>query len=97
MACRRRSPTCRSASAARRLSAKLLAELPAVLVAYDLLEEGGVDLREVPQHERRTLLEALVTESGQEQLKLSPLVEAEGWDAAGRNPHRVARARRRRA
>jgi DNA ligase-1 len=63
------------------LSAKLLAELPAVLVAYDLLEEGGVDLREVPQHERRTLLEALVTQSGQEKLKLSPLVEAEGWEA----------------
>ena len=63
------------------LSAKLLAELPAVLVAYDLLEEGGVDLREVPQRERRALLEALVEESGQEQLKLSPLVEAEGWDA----------------
>ncbi|MDQ2989241.1 MAG: cisplatin damage response ATP-dependent DNA ligase, partial [Pseudomonadota bacterium] len=62
------------------LSAKLLAELPAVLVAYDLLEEGGVDLREVPQHERRTLLEALVKESAQEQLKLSPLVEAEGWE-----------------
>jgi DNA ligase-1 len=62
------------------LSVKLLAELPAVLVAYDLLEEGGVDLREVPQRERRTLLEALVKESGQEQLKLSPLVEAEGWD-----------------
>jgi DNA ligase-1 len=63
------------------LSAKLLAELPAVLVAYDLLEEVGVDLREVPQHERRTLLEALVKESGQEQLKISPLIEAEGWDA----------------
>ena len=62
------------------LSAKLLGELPAVLVAYDLLEEGGVDLREVPQRERRTLLEALVTGCGQEQLKISPLVEAEGWD-----------------
>jgi DNA ligase-1 len=62
------------------LSAKLLAELPAVLVAYDLLEEGGVDLRDVPQRERRALLEALVKECGQEQLKLSPLVEAEGWE-----------------
>lgn len=62
------------------LSAKLLAELPAVLVAYDLLEEGGVDLRDVPQRERRALLEALVKESGQEQLKLSPLIEAEGWE-----------------
>lgn len=62
------------------LSAKLLAELPAVLVAYDLLEEDGVDLRTVPQHERRTLLEALVESSAQEQLKLSPLVQAESWD-----------------
>ena len=62
------------------LSSKLLAELPAVLVAYDLLEEGGVDLRTVPQHERRTLLEALVEASAQDQLKLSPLVQAESWD-----------------
>ncbi len=61
------------------LSSKLLAELPAVLVAYDLLEEGGVDLRALPQHERRALLEALVKQCGQEQLKLSPLVEAPGW------------------
>jgi DNA ligase-1 len=62
------------------LSAKLLAELPAVLVAYDLLEEGGVDLRAVPQRERRNLLEALVGQVGQEQLRISPLVEADGWD-----------------
>ena len=61
------------------LSAKLLAELPAVLVCYDLLEENGVDLRAVPQHERRTLLEALVQEVGQPQLKISPLVQAAGW------------------
>ncbi|HEY0488020.1 MAG TPA: ATP-dependent DNA ligase [Telluria sp.] len=62
------------------LSAKLLAELPAVLVCYDLLEENGVDLRGVPQHERRTLLEALVRDAAQPQLKISPLVQAAGWD-----------------
>ncbi len=62
------------------LSSKLLAELPAVLVAYDLLEEGGVDLRAVPQRERRNLLEALVGQVGQEQLRISPLVEADNWD-----------------
>jgi DNA ligase-1 len=43
------------------LSAKLLAELPAVLLAYDLLELDGVDTRALPQHERRALLETLVT------------------------------------
>jgi DNA ligase-1 len=62
------------------LSARLLAELPAVLVAYDLLEEGGVDLRALPQHERRTLLEALVKSSAQDQLKISPVVEAADWE-----------------
>jgi DNA ligase-1 len=62
------------------LSAKLLAQLPAVLVCYDLLEENGVDLRQLPQHERRALLEALVDAVGQPQLKLSPLVHARGWD-----------------
>ena len=61
------------------VSAKLLADLPAVLVAYDLLEEEGVDLRTLPQHERRTLLEALVAATARAQLKLSPLIEAASW------------------
>jgi len=63
------------------LSAKLLAELPAVLVAYDLLEEEGVDLRALPQHERRTLLEALVGATARPQLTISPLVRAASWSA----------------
>ncbi len=63
------------------LSAKLLTELPAVLVAYDLLEEDGVDLRGLPQRERRTLLEALVDSVYRPQLRLSPLVEAPSWEA----------------
>jgi len=61
------------------LSAKLLAELPAVLVAYDLLELDGVDVRQLPQHERRVLLEQLVDQAAQPQLRLSPLVLAEDW------------------
>ncbi len=61
------------------LSAKLLAELPAVLVAYDLLELDGVDVRQLPQHERRVLLEQLVEQVAQPQLRLSPLVLAEDW------------------
>jgi DNA ligase 1 len=61
------------------LNAKLLAELPAVLVAYDLLELDGVDVRQLPQHERRALLEQLVEQAAQPQLRLSPLVLAEDW------------------
>ena len=63
------------------LSAKLLAELPAVLVCYDLLELDGVDLRQLPQHERRTLLETQVAAIDQPQLKISPVVRAESWEA----------------
>jgi DNA ligase-1 len=62
------------------LSAKLLAELPAVLVAYDLLELDGVDVRALPQHERRALLEKQVAEASQPQLRLSPVVLAASWD-----------------
>ena len=61
------------------LSPKILKDLPAVLVAYDLLEQEGVDLRTLPQHERRTLLEALVSSSAKPQLRISPLIRAGSW------------------
>ncbi|MEX5746875.1 ATP-dependent DNA ligase [Massilia sp. X63] len=63
------------------LSAKLLGELPAVLCCYDLLEFGGVDLRALPQHERRALMETEVQALDLPQLRLSPLVQADSWDA----------------
>lgn len=44
------------------LSKKILHEVPVVLVAFDILELGGVDLRERPLSERREKLEALVDE-----------------------------------
>jgi ATP-dependent DNA ligase len=40
--------------------AKLAAETPASFVAFDLLAVNGRDLRSVPQHERRRLLEQLL-------------------------------------
>ncbi|MFM9434094.1 DNA ligase 1 [Janthinobacterium sp. CG_23.3] len=61
------------------LSAKLLAELPAALVAYDLLELDGLDLRALPQRERRALLETLVARVAAPQLRLSPLIVAAQW------------------
>lgn len=66
------------------LSARLLNELPAVLCCYDLLEFGGVDLRALPQHERRALMETEVTAIGVPQLRLSPVVEADSWDELAR-------------
>ncbi|MHA4867180.1 ATP-dependent DNA ligase [Duganella sp. PWIR1] len=63
------------------VSARLLGELPAVMVVYDLLELDGRDLREVPQAERRMLLEQLVGSlQGAPQLRLAPLITADSWD-----------------
>ena len=42
------------------LSRKLLAEVPVVLIAYDLLEEAGEDLRGLPFEERRRRLAGLL-------------------------------------
>jgi DNA ligase-1 len=63
------------------LSAKILAEAPVALFAYDLLEEDGADLRTLPQHARRTRLEALVPAVGDERLQLSPLLSLSSWEA----------------
>jgi len=66
------------------LPAKILAEAPAALLAYDLLEENGADLRMLPQHERRARLELLVPSIGDEHLQISPLLSLPTWDAYAR-------------
>ncbi|MGV7209194.1 ATP-dependent DNA ligase [Oxalobacteraceae bacterium A2-2] len=70
------------------VSARLLGEFPVVLVAYDLLELDGRDLRGEPQHERRRLLEQfhamMVAQRGVPQLRLSPLVQAGSWQDLAR-------------
>jgi DNA ligase-1 len=64
----------------KQVSARLLGELPAVLVVYDLLELDGRDLRAEPQAERRRLLEQLIASmAGAPQLRLSPLIAADSW------------------
>jgi DNA ligase-1 len=60
------------------LGKKLLAEAPVRFVAYDLLEDAGVDIRALPQHERRARLEARLHGGA---VALSPLVAASDWTA----------------
>jgi DNA ligase-1 len=66
------------------LSKKLLAEIPVVLLAYDLLEYEKQDIRPQPLYQRRAwlagLMETLPAEAVQH-LQLSPLVEAASWQA----------------
>ena len=63
------------------LGAKLLKDIPVVLLAYDLLEWQGNDLRQQPQFERRTLLDALLLQVLHPALKLSEQLHADTWQA----------------
>ncbi|WP_425091220.1 ATP-dependent DNA ligase [Tropicimonas sp. S265A] len=61
---------------------KLLAEAPVILRAYDLLEEGGTDLRDRPMAERRSRLEALLADLPiAAPLRLSPKLGFATWEA----------------
>ncbi len=61
---------------------KLLQEAPVALYAYDLLEDGGADIRAQPLATRRARLEALVAQiPPQAPLKLSPAMTFGTWDA----------------
>ena len=62
------------------VSAKLLAEYPVHIRAYDLLAEGGEDLRALPFMERRARLEAFVARLEAGRVDLSPMVPFASWD-----------------
>ncbi|MEZ4639967.1 MAG: ATP-dependent DNA ligase [Caldilineaceae bacterium] len=63
----------------KKLSKKLLADIPAVLLAYDLLEWDGEDVRERPLAWRRAQLAVLVDQMDHPSLLLSELVEPVSW------------------
>lgn len=65
----------------RRPAARLMARLPVVFLAYDLLEERGCDLRALPLRERRARLQVLL--QGQTLLTSSVLSEPD-WEALER-------------
>jgi DNA ligase-1 len=66
----------------RTLTAKALRDAPVILIAYDLLESGGRDLREDPLSARRARLERMLSclpEAAGERIRLSELVPAVDW------------------
>jgi DNA ligase 1 len=66
------------------LNAKLLAEFPAHLRAYDLLVDGPEDLRERPFAQRRARLEQFVARLAEPRVDLSPLIAFATWDDLAR-------------
>ncbi len=68
----------------------ILAQVPVVIVAYDLLEHAGADVRTLPLDARRAALAERVAafQAGHptmaHRLQLSPIVEAPTWDELAR-------------
>ena len=62
-----------------KLTAKILNDIPARFVAYDVLEWDGADCRERPLRERRALLEAVLLRVNVPVLTLSPRVMEATW------------------
>jgi DNA ligase 1 len=56
-----------------KLSKSILARVPVTLLAFDVLEWQGNDIRHLPLSERRAILESLG-------LRLSPLITAASWE-----------------
>jgi DNA ligase 1 len=71
------------------VTAKLMADFPAHLRAYDLLADGEDDLRGLPFAARRARLEDFVRRLDDPRIDLSPLVDFTAWEdlaAARRDP-----------
>ncbi len=86
----------------KKLGPKILADVPVVLIAYDLLELAGRDMRAEPMHNRRTALDAILTDCRPERsegpalvlpLLLSPTIQLESW-ADARIAHANSREQR---
>jgi DNA ligase-1 len=61
---------------------KLLLEAPVILLAYDLLEHKGQDMRDAPLATRRAALDAMLADLPEDApVRASPLVAAQSWDA----------------
>ncbi len=77
----------------KELGAKILAEVPVVLVAFDLLEHRGEDVREKALEWRRGELERIVAAAGPgSHLIASPLVAGASWEEL-KSTREQARAR----
>lgn len=65
----------------KNLTKKILADVPVIFLAYDLLEWNGEDVRQQPLVWRREMLAKLVEDTANEHLLLSPIVETDSWEA----------------
>lgn len=63
----------------KRPNRRQLEETPVIFMAYDFLEQSGLDLRDLPLAQRRERLEALIPCSSSARLRLSPRLALGDW------------------
>jgi len=63
------------------VSARMQTELPVRLIAYDVLELAGEDVRQMHLSLRRERLEELINRHACPQIGISPIVRCETWEA----------------
>lgn len=68
----------------RKPGAKSLADAPVRVLAYDLLEHAGEDLREWPLSARRARLQQVIEALGSDAIEVSPRIEVANWADAAR-------------
>lgn len=69
----------------KKVGKTILNESPVILIAYDLLELDGKDLRQTPMEERSVLLQQIVTETDSDLILLSEPLDISSWkDAAAK-------------
>ena len=69
----------------KKVSKKLLAEIPVRYIVYDLMEYQGRDIRNTPLQQRRHNLEDVLKQSGSDSpVLLSSLIKAVNWEQLGK-------------
>lgn len=64
------------------VSTKMMNDHPAILLAYDLLEFEGKDIRHLPLEERRAMLQQLIERTDSSALlRLSQAIELDAWES----------------
>jgi len=64
----------------KNVSKKHLNEAPAALIAYDIFEHNGLDIRNLTHKERRVILERIIQEANSPELMISELIQFDQWD-----------------
>lgn len=64
----------------KKVTNKTMQDVPVCIIAYDLLEINGKDIRHLPLIERRKMLEEMVAETSSDYVQLSPLIEVNDWN-----------------